>query len=315
MSALRDAVEEYVAIRRALGSRLRLPAAALRCFADFVESEGAEFVTTKVALRWAQQPVRAEPATWADRLGVVRRFAAWRSVTDPRTEVPPCGLLPHHRRRKPPYVYSDDEIERLIDEAERLPSPKGLRGLTYATLFGLLAATGLRIGEALALDVADVDLGDGVLAVRRAKFGKSRFVPLHDSARCALAHYAEIRDRVLRRRSDAAFFVSEHGPRVGLELARWTFAKVSRTIGIRAPAPRGCKGRGPRLHDLRHRLAVRRLIEWYRAGLDVERELPKLATYLGHVHVRHTYWYIEAVPELLQLATQRLVSRRRAVTP
>jgi len=311
MSALRDAVEEYVAIRRALGTRLRLAATALHRFVDFVEEQGADFVTTDLALRWAQQPTRAEPATWADRLGVVRRFAAWRSVTDPRTEVPPRGLLPHHRRRKPPYVYSDEEVEQLVAEAARLPSAAGLRGPTFATLFGLLASSGLRLGEAIALDVADVDLGDGVLAVRRAKFGKSRFVPLHDSTRRALVLYAGIRDRILPQRSDRAFFVSERGTRVRPDTAEWTFATVSRTIGIRGPAPRRRKGRGPRLHDLRHRLAARRLVEWYRAGLDVEREIPKLATYLGHVHVRHTYWYIEAVPELLQLATQRLLERGR----
>jgi integrase len=310
VNTLREAVEEYIAVRRALGCGLRRPAIALHRFVDFTEQEGAAFVTTELALRWAQQPSHAEPATWADRLGVVRRFAVWRSATDPCTQVPPQGLLPHRRRRKPPYVYRDDEVERLVVEAARLPSTTGLRGPTYATLFGLLAASGLRLGEALALDAADVDLDDGVLAVRRTKFGKSRFVPVHDSTRCALARYAELRDRVLPHRSDKTFFVSERGTRVGHENARWTFAGVSRTIGLRGPSSRGRKGRGPRLHDLRHRVAVRRLIEWYRAGLDVERELPKLATYLGHTHIRHTYWYIEAVPELLQLATERLVARR-----
>ena len=315
MSGLHDAVEDYVALRRALGSQFRLPAAALRRFADFLEREGTDFITTELALRWAQEPSHAQPATWADRLGVVRRFSAWRSTTDSRTEIPPSGLLPHRRRRKPPYVYSDEEIERLVAEAALLPSAASLRGQTYATLFGLLAATGLRLGEALALDVADVDLAEGVLAVRKAKFGKSRFVPLHDSTRCALARYAKFRDRVSPPRSDDAFFVSERGTRVSQCMARWTFAKVSRAIGLRATTARTRIGQGPRLHDMRHRFAVRRLIEWYRAGLDVERELPKLATYLGHVHVRCTYWYIEAVPELLQLATERLVRQRREVSP
>jgi integrase len=182
-------------------------------------------------------------------------------------------------------------------------------------MFGLLAATGLRIGEALNLDVADVDLRDGVLTIRKAKFGKSRFVPLHESTRLALTRYAELRERALPRRTHAAFFVTERGMRIRHAMAEWTFAKVSCAIGLRAPAPRGCTGRGPRLHDMRHRFAAARLIEWYRAGLDVERELPKLATYLGHVHVRYTYWYIEAVPELLQLATERLIAQRQEVTP
>ncbi|MGA8053446.1 MAG: tyrosine-type recombinase/integrase [Burkholderiales bacterium] len=315
MSALHDAVEEYLAIRRALGSPIPRAAAQLRRFAEFLEGEGAHFVTTALALRWAQQSAHAQPATWAERLGVVRRFAAWRSVIDPRTEIPPHGLLPHRRRRKPPYVYSDEEIERLVAQAVRLPSASGLRGPTFATLFGLLAASGLRLGEALALDLVDVDLGGGILAVRKSKFGKSRFVPLHDSTRQVLARYASIRDRVLPQRPVEAFFVTERGTRIGHAMAEWTFAKVSSAIGLRAPAPPDCRGSGPRLHDLRHRFAAARLIAWYRAGLDVERELPKLATYLGHVHVRHSYWYIEAVPELLHLATERLVGQRTVEMP
>lgn len=315
MSVLRDAVEEYVTVRRGLGTQLRLPAVALRHFVDFLDREGADVVTTELALRWAQQPLRCLPATWAERLGVVRRFAAWRSATDPRTEVPPRRLLPHRRRRKAPYIYSDEQIEQLMAEATRLPSPAGLRALTYTTLFGLLATTGLRPGEVLALDVDDVDLHGGVLAVRKTKFGKSRFVPVHESTREALAHYAAHRDRLCPRRPTKAFFVSERGTRLYQGIAAWTFAKVSRSIGLRAPIGGRRKGRGPRLQDFRHRFATRKLIDWYRAGFDVEREMPKLATYLGHVHIRHTYWYIEAVPELLQLATERLSVRRQEVTP
>ena len=182
--------------------------------------------------------------------------------------------------------------------------------MAYTTLVGLLAATGLRPGEALALDDKDVDLRDGILTVRETKFGKSRFVPVHDSTRRVLAHYAEHRDRLCPRRPSEAFLVSERGTRLCQEIARYTFAQVSRAIGLRAPAGGRRKGRGPRLHDILHSFVVRKLIDWYRAGLDVEREMPKLATYLGHVHVRHTYWYIEAVPELLQLATERLAGRR-----
>jgi len=172
MRSLRDAVEEYLDVRRALGYRIPRAAAELRAFADFLEREGADFVTIAHALRWAQQSRSAQPATWADRLGVVRRFAAWRSLSDARTQVPPRGLLPHRRRRKPPYIYSDNEIERILAQAARLPSARGLRGATFATLFGLLAASGLRLGEALALDLPDVDLENGVLAVRKGKFGK-----------------------------------------------------------------------------------------------------------------------------------------------
>ena len=167
------------------------------------------------------------------------------------------------------------------------------------------AATGLRHGEARALDVADVDLQSGILTLRKTKFGKTRFVPLQDSTREALARYAKHRDILCPRRTSDAFLIAERGTRLHQENTAYTFAKVSRAIGLRPQAVGQRKGRGPRLNDMRHTFATRKLIEWYRAGLDVEREMPKLATYLGHVHVRHTYWYIEAVPELLQLATER----------
>jgi site-specific recombinase XerD len=310
MSALREALQTYLSLRRGLGSELRGPGAHLGRFVEFLDREGAAIVTTELALRWAMAPADATPATWAQRLDDVRRFAAWLSATDPRTEVPPRGLLSARYRRRPPYLYSDDEIERIVRQARRLPSPLGLRAHTYATLFGLLAATGLRLGEALALDHDDVDLHTGILAVRRAKFGKSRFVPVHDSTRRALQRYTQRRDLLLPRPTSPAFLRAERGTRLTQCSARYNFAVVSRAIGLRSPTPGKRHGRGPRLHDMRHRLAVRTLVRWYQEGCDVERELPKLATYLGHAHVADTYWYIEAVPELLQLATERATQPR-----
>lgn len=318
MSPLGESLDAYLALRRGLGAGLEGPGAYLHRFVEFLDREKATVVTAELALRWAKAPAGATPATWARRLGDVRRFAAWLSATDPRTEVPPLGLLPDQYRRRPPYIYSDGEVERVVREALRLPSALGMRARTYATLFGLLAATGLRLGEALALDRGDVDLCSGVLAVRRAKFGKSRFVPLDDTTCTALQHYAQQRDRLVRRPASKAFLLSERGTRVIQCSARYNFAVVSRAVGLRPPRPRPPEpgrrnGRGPRLHDMRHRLAVRTLIRWYREGRDVERELPKLATYLGHVHVADTYWYIEAVPELLQLATERATDSRKDV--
>jgi integrase len=239
---------------------------------------------------------------------MVRRFAIWHSATEPRTEIPPAGLLPHRYRRKPPHIYSDEEIERLLGRTRQLPSPKGLRACTYTTLFGLLVSTGMRVNEALSLDRPDVDLDHGILYIRRTKFGKSRYVPVHPSTVDALKEYAEARDRIFPAPLAPAFLISEQGRRITEWMARYTFAKLSQQVGLRAPAQG--HGRGPRLHDLRHRFAACTLIRWYRAGLDVERELPKLATYLGHVHVNDTYWYLEAVPELLQLATDRLIPGR-----
>ncbi len=310
MGALHESLEEYLAVRRGLGSQLREPAGHLRRFVDFLDREGAAVITTELALRWATEPAGAIPATLAQRLTDVRLFASWLSATDPRTEIPPRGLLPGHYRRKPPYIYSDEEVERIVREAGQLFPPSGMRAETYATLFGLLAATGLRVGESLALDRADVDLNAGILTVRHAKFGKSRFVPVHESTREALRRYAQRRDLLVLSPASPAFLLSPRGTRVTQCSAQYNFAVVSRAVGLRQPAGGQRHGHGPRLHDLRHRLAASTLVRWYREGRDVERELPKLSTYLGHVHVADTYWYIEAVPELLRLATERVTGAR-----
>jgi len=312
MSGLDAALTEYLAIRRALGFELREVAGCLRNFVAFLQTQGASHITTELALRWATRPAAAQPSTWAWRLGMVRRFAAWHSAVERRTEIPPAGLLPHRYQRKKPHIYSDEEIEKLLREAARLASPRGLRAHTYTILFGLLAVSGMRVNEAVNLDRSDVDLGHGILTIRRTKFGKSRHVPVHPSTVDALRQYAEKRDRIVSKPTPA-FFVSERGTRITEWMARYTFARLSQQLGLRSIAK--SHGRGPRLHDMRHRFAARTLIHWYRAGLDVERELPKLATYLGHVHITETYWYLEAVPELLQLATDRLLKNAKGARP
>ena len=311
MSALQDVLRKYVTVRRALGTQFREPAVTLGHFVALLECEGAQFITTKLALRWATEPEGVQRATWARRLSQVRGFAAWLRGFDPRTEVPPRGLIDARHRRTKPHIFTQQEIEQLMGEAYRLPSPTGLRALTYGTLIGLLAATGLRPGEAPALEVHDVDLTNGILAIRQTKFGKSRFVPVDESTREALAHYAQRRDELCPCRGTEAFLVSERGTRLIQCAARRTFAKLSYAIGLRTSAKGRRLGCGPRLQDLRHTFATRRLVEWYRAGLNVEREMPKLVTYLGHVSTSNTYWYIEAVPELLQLATEYLASPQR----
>jgi integrase len=307
VSPLEQALNDYISIRRNLGFRFRLPASSLRNFVAFLDAEGASYITTKLALRWAILPSKAQPSTWAWRLGMVRRFATWHCATDPRSEIPPVGILPHRYRRKPPHIYSDEEIGEILHRTQQLPSPKGLRAKTYTTLFGLLAVTGMRVSEAVGLDRSDVNLDLGILHIRRTKFGKSRYVPVHPTTGNALKNYAEARDHLFRASLTPAFFISERGSRITDCMARYTFAKLSQQLGLRVSA-KG-HGRGPRLHDMRHRFAARTLINWYRDGVDVERELPKLATYLGHVHVNDTYWYLEAVPELLQLVTDRLIER------
>ena len=311
MSALREAMQHYLSLRRSLGFKLINVESTLRSFVAFAEREAASHVTTDLALRWVKLSTAKEPATLADRLNTVRRFAIWRSAADERTEVPPKNLLPYRYYRKPPYIYSDEEIEELVRAARRLPSPKGLRGLSYATLFGLLAATGMRISEAVCLDRENIDLEEKMLSIRESKFRKSRLVPVHMTTRDALSAYAEKRDRIFPMLQSVAFFVSERGTRVTQWAARDNFAVVSRQIGIRKKIKGKRVGRGPRLHDMRHRFAAQTLVDWYRAGINVEREIHKLSTYLGHAHVNDTYWYLEAVPELLELATQKLMQEKK----
>jgi integrase len=191
-----------------------------------------------------------------------------------------------------------------------LKPTKGLRGDTYATVFGLLAVTGLRISEVVALNRDDVDLETGILSIHRTKFGKSRMVPIHTSTNDALKKYVELRDKLIPVTITRAFFISdERRKRITGWSTRYNFARASRDAGLRAPVEGYRHGHGPRIHDMRHRFAVKTMLNWYRAGLDVAREIPKLSTYLGHVHVNDTYWYFEAVPELLQLATERLTEQ------
>lgn len=302
MSALSLALNDYLNVRRALGFTLLRDERCLKQFIRFTEDEGATFITRDLALRWAIAPVQSSPAYWASRLRMVRQFARYCSALDGRTEIPPPDLIPARYQRKPPYLYTDQEITQLIQAAQSLPSVQGLRAATYSTLFGLLVVTGMRISEPLALDRADVDLDQGALTIRESKFGKSRWIPVHSSTRVMLQRYAEQRDRLFPSALTASFFLSERGARLSQWAVRYTFVKLSHQIGLRGPQDHD----GPRLHDLRHRFALTTLLHWYRCGEDVERHLPQLAAYLGHTHVNDTYWYLSATPELLTLAAQRL---------
>jgi integrase len=302
MNSLQVLLEEYLAVRRALGVKLTLPGRLLQRFVVFAAQHDAPFITTELALQWATEPCDAQPAQWANRLAMVRRFAQYASAVDARNQVPPPNLLPYRYHRTQPYIYNDEEIVRLLAAAQSLPGFTGLRPHTYVTLFGLFAVTGLRANEPLRLDRDEVDLSHGVLTVRGSKFGKSRYVPIVDSTAAALRRYAAHRERLCSNPHDASFFLSERGTRVTEWALRWTFVKLSRQIGLRGATD----SHGPRLHDFRHRFAVSTLLRWYRSGVDVERHLPRLATYLGHTHVSDTYWYLTATPELLQLAARRL---------
>ncbi len=306
MINLKKALEEYLAVRRALGFKLRLAGSLLHGFVEFAEKEEASFITTKLALDWATQPKDAQPAQWANRLRMVRIFAKYHSATDPRTEIPPEGLLPYRYRRKLPYIYTEAEISKLIGAAKKLPSPRGLRAPTLSTLFGLLAVTGMRMNEPINLDRKDVDLKNGILTIRQTKFDKSRLVPVHITTRNKLREYARLRDKFCPQPMSPSFFISGRGTRLTDCTVRHWFIILSHQIGFRGPDD----SYGPRLHDLRHGFAVKTLLNWYKSGCDVENNISVLTTYLGHRHVADTYWYISATPELLQLAALRLEKKK-----
>lgn len=299
MSDLRAAAHDYLTVRRRLGFELKQPGRTLEDFVEFMDRAGAERVTTELALMWATS-VQAHPHRWRRRLGVVRGFARYLSTIDPATEIPPEDLLPAALPRVAPYLYSPAEIEALM-AAGRALSPR-LRAASFDTVIGLLAVSGLRPGEALGLDRADVDLTNGALHVRAAKQNKHREVPLHDSTTVALVKYSRLRDRYLPAPSSPAFFVSPQGSRLTAGAFNATFAKLIIQIGLDGHGERT----RPRAHDLRHSFAVRTLIGWYQAGENVDAKLPLLSTFLGHVDPASSYWYLQASPELLALARDRL---------
>jgi integrase/recombinase XerD len=306
MTKLKKALEEYLSVRRALGFKLRDAGRLLHRFVEFAEKEQACFITIKLALEWATQPKDAQLSRWAERLGMVRGFAKYQSATDPRTEIPPEELLPHRHHHKPPYIYTDTEISKLIGAAKKLRSPRGLRATTISTIIGLLSVTGMRASEPLNLDIKDVDLKRGILTVRETKFDKSRLVPVHISTRDKLRKYARLRDKICPRPQSPNFFISGRGTRLRYDTLRRWFIILSHQIGLRSPG----ESYGPRLHDLRHGFAIKAMLGWYRSGVNVEQNIVALTTYLGHGHVNDTYWYISAVPELLQLAALKLEKRK-----
>jgi integrase/recombinase XerD len=300
VSSLRSAAEDYLRMRRALGYKLEAPGRQLEQFVTCLEQTGAQTVTIANAVAWATQPAEADPGYWSQRLSVVRQFARHLQTIDPACEVPPARLLPYRAQRAIPYPYTPQEIAALMRAAARLPSP--LMAATYPTLFGLLAVSGLRLGEAIGLDRDDVDARHGLVRVINSKFGKSREVPLHPSAMRALGAYSRRRDRLCPRPASEAFFLSTAGTRLLRANVQRTFIRLKRALGHTPSSPR-CR---PRLHDLRHRFAVGTLIDWYREGVDVQARLPLLSTYMGHAEPADTYWYLTAAPELLGLAARRL---------
>lgn len=299
MSPLRQALADYLRIRRALGYKLERPEKLLCQYLDYLDTINAEVVTVADAVAWARLP-GGSPYWWAFRLSAVRGFASYLHALDPAHEVPAADLLPRRPPRAIPYLYSEAEIAALMAATSRLRG--GRRQATYRTLLGLLSVTGMRVGEVIRLDRGDVDFAHGVITVRDSKFGKSRLLPLHRSTVAALRRYLRDSEQQATAASEA-FFLSTAGTRLRYCNVHATFRQLRSAAGLDVRSSR--QGR-PRIHDLRHAFAVRTLLEWYRDDLEVQTRLPLLSTYLGHVQPRDTYWYLQAAPELLQLAAERL---------
>lgn len=298
MSALTGHARDYLAMRRALGYKLERAGQLLPQLISYLEGCGARTVTAELAIAWARLPEHASPNHWAQRLAIARGFACYLKTIDPAAEVPPAGVFPTRRHRPAPYLWSEEEVSQLLQQAGTLRPP--LRAATHQALFGLLAATGMRIGEAIALRRGDVDLHGGVITIRHAKFDRERLVPLHPTATEALGRYAAERDQLCPRPRGVAFFLSGAGTPLQRSSVDKVLRQITTTMGIRTQAVR------PRAHDLRHRFAVTTLIAWHKAGMDVDEHIGVLSAYLGHVHPGDTYWYLSAAPELMALAARRL---------
>lgn len=301
MSALEQALANYLQLRHSLGHELAEASWLLPNFVAYLDAHGSPTVTIEAALGWAQQANTDGRVSTVGprRMTAARGFARYLAGIDAATEVPPLGLMPHRQQWRRPFIYSTADIDAVITQARcSIVSP--LRASTYATLIGLLAVSGMRVGEAIKLDRGDVDWTEGVLLIRESKFGKSRLVPLAPSAMAALQDYAALRDRLQPRPDGPSFFVSLTRKRLLYAVVSQTFRQLIDTAGVGAGAPRP-----PRLHDLRHSFAVATLLGWYRTGEDVAARIPALSTYLGHREPRYTYWYLSAAPELLALAAAR----------
>jgi integrase/recombinase XerD len=308
VSALAAALEDYLALRRSLGYKLERAGVVLADFVAYLDQAGAEHITVEAALEWALRAANPDSSWRAQRLGMVRCFARYLHAIDPAHEIPPPGLVHRGARRPEPFLFAEGDILALMAAAGSMASP--LRALTMETLVGLLAVTGLRVGEVIRLDRDDVQLDQGLLVVRDSKLGRSRHVPLHATTIQALRAYLYRRGELFPRPASSALFISTTGTRLRSGNLRAAFVELLHRAGL---PPRQDR-HGPRIGDMRHSFAVQTLLDWHDAQLDVGPRLPVLSTFLGHVSPASTYWYLSASPPLLAAAARRL-GKARQVSP
>jgi len=310
MNTLREAMRDYLAIRRATGVRLERDEKLLHQFLDYCDDTDVDSITISAVTSWVRLPDNAAMSWIAMRLNAVRQFAKWRSLTDPLTEIPPADLFgPLRRERRIPFLYTNDDLVALMNAAGQLRQP--LRRATYETFIALIAVTGIRVSEAINANRSDFDPVERWLHINNTKFGKSRQVALSASTVDAIETYLAIRDRLCPTVGTEALFVSPAGTRLLISNAQSTFRILVRSAGLKPHSPR-CR---PRMHDLRHSFAVNTLIDWYRTGAEIEPKLPILSTYLGHANPAATYWYLTAAPELMAITADRLARHQNRSTP
>jgi integrase len=300
MSALSQHVEEYLRARRALGVKLERAGRLLPQLVDYLEAAGSSTITHELAIAWARLPARAHPQHWAARLAIARGFAAYLQTIDPTTEIPPAGVFAVRYQRQTPYLWSQQDIVRLLEAARELQP--ALKAASYEALFGLLAVTGMRLGEALALQRGDVDLDEGVITVRRetAKLERARLVPLHPTTVTALERYADTRARLCPKARSDTFFLTAVGTRLNRSAVAKTLRELTTALGLRTDTVH------PTAHHLRHSFAVSTLLDWHRSGVRIDERIAVLSIYLGHVSPAESYWYLTATPELMDSAARRL---------
>jgi integrase/recombinase XerD len=300
MKGLQAHLDDYLRLRRALGFKLERHGQILPQLLAYLQAAGERTITRELVISWARLPAGAHPRHWAARLAIARGFAAYMQTIDPATEIPPPGVFAVRYQRPTPYLWSKQDVCRLLAQARALVPP--LRAASYETLFGLLAVTGMRVGEALALDRDDVDLDDGVITIREqtAKLERARLIPLHPSTIDALDRYARTRQRLCPRPRSRAFLLSSTGATLGRSEVSKTLRKITTALGLRTATIH------PRAHDLRHSFAVATLIGWQRAGVRIDERIAVLSTYLGHVRPADTYWYLTATPQLMGAAAEQL---------
>lgn len=308
MKTLKKGIEEYLKNRCNVGFKMQSARKLLLEFALFLKENGATSITVKLALDFATRNPETSRERWAVRLRAIRQFAKYWSTEDLRTEVPPKNALPYSYRRKAPYIYTDDEIKRLIECSESGQPHNRFNQHTYFVLFGLLAVTGMRIREVLNLECNEINFKDRIITITKSKFRKTRYIPIHNSTIEVLKNYSNCRNQHFPNHKIPQFFIDHNGNALKGARVGYIFRKRKIKIGMISQKDR----RSQRISDFRHTFAVKTLINWYKKGVNnIDSYIPLLSTYLGHVKPSNTYWYLTAIPELLNIVAARCKSNKR----